>query len=136
LYGKCMVNFWRTVETQQCKVSASKNNETFYIDSSRSVLILGIIAQLLVLLELFKNRDFSRFCMGKGGQEVALCKRWPKLLWGHDLGVVPRHSSTFEATSHQVVDKVYVRVVALGFGCISLLDTGIFTLGSFEEEDR
>src|SRR5271163_3634550 len=76
-----MVNFYRTVETQQRKVSASKKYKTFYIDSSRSALILGIIAQLLVLLELFKNRDFSRFCMGKGVQEVALCKRWSKLLY-------------------------------------------------------
>jgi hypothetical protein len=88
-----MVNFWRTVETQRCKVSALKKYETFYIDSSRSVLILGIIAQLLALLELFKNRDFSRFCMGKGVQEVALCKRWPKLL--HillgDFGLVRRY---------------------------------------------
>ena len=57
-----------------------KKNEIFYIDSSRSVLILGIIAQLLALLELFKNREKSRFCMGKDVQEVALCKRWPKLL--------------------------------------------------------
>jgi len=29
-----------------------------------SVLIFGIIALLLVLLELFKNRPNSRFCMG------------------------------------------------------------------------
>ena len=73
-----MVNFRHTLETQQCKVFASKKHKAFYIDTSRPMLIFGIIAQLLALLELFKNRDFV--LMGKGVQEVALCKRWPELL--------------------------------------------------------
>jgi len=66
-----MVNFTHTLETQQCKVFASKKHKTFYIDTSRPMLIFGIIAQLLALLELFKNRDFV--------WEKA-CKRWPELL--------------------------------------------------------
>jgi hypothetical protein len=62
-----MVNFKGALETQRCTFSVSKKHETFYIDSSRSVLILGIIAQLLALLELFKNRDFVW---------EMVCKRW------------------------------------------------------------